>query len=166
MNRDELLALARLGTRRNVWFERSIARWLLGTDTLAHRAVRLDAGDIIELLHARGFDCDLESRRAGTPLELASKTASVETIRALLNAGAQVEGGRQRGVLKPLVGACFSRRIEVVELLLSAGADPMVVLDRPLASVARIRSDILAALANAAEKQQKRVSDEVVRLLR
>jgi len=74
-----------------------------------------------------GRGADVHQRAANPlrvqPLHSAAVAADVEIVRALLDAGADVDARQQAGVT-PLMGAAAGGAVELVRLLLDAGADP------------------------------------------
>ena len=97
----------------------------------------------VAALLARGADVH---QRAANPLQVqplhaAMVAGDVEIARALLDAGADVDGRQQAGVT-PLMGAAAGGSVELVRLLLGAGADRSVVDDagRTAADWARDRN--------------------------
>ena len=81
--------------------------------------------DCVAALLARGADV---AQRAANPMQVqalhsAMVAGDVEIVRALLNAGADVDPRQQAGVT-PLMGAAAGGSVELVQLLLAAGADP------------------------------------------
>ena len=81
--------------------------------------------DCVAALLARGADV---VQRAANPMQVQALHAAmvagdVEIVRALLDAGADVDARQQAGVTA-LMGAAAGGSVELVQLLLAAGADP------------------------------------------
>ena len=79
----------------------------------------------VAALLARGADVH---QRAANPLQVQPLHAAMvagdgEIVRALLDAGADVDARQQAGVT-PLMGAAANGSVELVRMLLDAGADP------------------------------------------
>ena len=84
----------------------------------------------VAALLARGANL---AQRAANPMQVqalhsAMVAGDVEIARALLDAGAEVDARQQSGVT-PLMGAAAGDSVELVQLLLAAGADPSLVDD-------------------------------------
>lgn len=80
------------------------------------------------LLEDEGIDANLRLTNEGssfwsTPLAVAAKAGSAESVSLLLDAGAEVDGKQSDGETALQVASFFGH-LEVVERLLSAGADP------------------------------------------
>jgi ankyrin repeat protein len=94
-------------------------------------AARCDAVEAINWLAARGADLDADVYR-GTPLTWAAAKGRVRAVRRLLELGAGVNvrgtfGGPRHGVgTTALHHAAESGHVEVIEVLLAAGADRSV----------------------------------------
>jgi len=94
-------------------------------------AARADAVSAIDALHGLGADLDANVYQ-GTPLTWAATRGRVRAVRRLLSLGASVNrrgtfGGPQHGVgTTALHHAAESGHLEVIEVLLAAGADPTI----------------------------------------
>jgi len=94
-------------------------------------AARADAVGAIDALHGFGADPDADVYR-GTALTWAATCGRVRAVRRLLALGASVDrrgtfGGPQHGVgTTALHHAAESGHLEVIEVLLAAGADPTI----------------------------------------
>lgn len=77
-----------------------------------------------ETLVVPAIPCNDEMRNAeGTALGIAAERGSIDIVRALLDARANVDA-RQIGWRTPLMTAAIKGRLDVVRALLAAGADP------------------------------------------
>lgn len=76
--------------------------------------------NIIEILIAAGADVNVGSSRHGLPLSAAAK--SFHWTKRLLDAGAKVNG-KLPGLPTALQSACAQPNIDIIQLLLDAGAD-------------------------------------------
>jgi ankyrin repeat protein len=86
-------------------------------------AAQSDA-ELTALLLERGAKVDQRSYTGYTALWLASRVGKVETAKALLAAGAEVDARDTRDGATPLYQAAVGGHADVVKLLLKAGADP------------------------------------------
>ena len=104
-----------------------------------HVAVVTNRANIVSLLLHAGASMEHRDATHGqTPLSWASKGCLSPIIRALVEAGADVESRSSAG-LTPLHWACRFNEAESVELLLNFGADPRAV-DRAAANDAVTKS--------------------------
>jgi len=89
-------------------------------------AVSYGHADIVEVLLANGAKVDMADNLGRTPLIHALVTRdSIETVRALISAGADVNkaSGEKLGSALPLNFAIFNGKLDVAKVLLDAGAD-------------------------------------------
>lgn len=71
----------------------------------------------------RGVDANAGDKTGETPLGLAARIGFSEGARMLIAGGAQVDGANKRGET-PLIIAVQGRRLDMVQLLMRAGANP------------------------------------------
>ena len=76
---------------------------------------------IVALLLDRGVSANAENELKQTPIEIASEGCAIEVVSALLSKGADPN---RFGVQSPLAAAAKRDRLDLVELLLKAGAHP------------------------------------------
>ncbi|MEV5573666.1 ATP-binding protein [Spirillospora sp. NPDC052269] len=114
------------------------------------RAGRTD--DLVPYL-AAGVPANLSNGKGDTLLMLAAYHGHADTVRALVEHGADPERANDRGQ-RPLAGAVFKKEPAVVRALLEAGADPWVG-DPSAAETARTfgHSDILALFEKTGERR-------------
>ena len=79
--------------------------------------------ELIELLLKAGADANSPNPDGETALHLAARAGNLDAARMLLRAGAQVDARERFGSQTPLMWAVARRHPEMVELLLSRGAD-------------------------------------------
>jgi len=79
--------------------------------------------DLIRLLLKAGADPESANADGETALHLVARSGNVEAAKLLLKAGAKVEARERFGEQTPLMWAAARRHPEMVELLLSKGAD-------------------------------------------
>ncbi len=91
---------------------------------LMHAVMYSSTLEIIELLLAKGADVEAKNSNQQRPLHLACHYGRTEIARRLLESGANVAVVDRRG-MTPFLAAC-SKNVELVDLLLSKGADPLV----------------------------------------
>ena len=85
-----------------------------------------DAAAVRDLL-ASGSDANAKSRDGESALHVAGIKGDPDTVRALLNAGAEVDARTPAGTtmsMTPLHWAIYGGHLQMVEMLLSAGASP------------------------------------------
>lgn len=80
--------------------------------------------DTVRFLVERGADVNARSERGWTPLYAAAGNNSLEIARYLIEHGAEVNLTSAAGTHSPLLTAAYHNHVEMVELLLAAGADP------------------------------------------
>jgi ankyrin repeat protein len=78
--------------------------------------------DAVKELLKHGADVNLSHKNAQSPLNQALLRSHVETVKVLLNAGANPESRDQFGFAPLLLAS--GKDVQLVELLISAGADP------------------------------------------
>ncbi len=88
--------------------------------TPLHAAAAAGAAELCGLLLDRGAEVDARCARGATPLLDASSAAAVAT---LCSGGADADADAASG-MRPLIAAAIAGRLEVVQALLAAGADP------------------------------------------
>ena len=126
--------LAKLIIRRPKLYKLGILHWIYVGDTLLHLAAAGYRVEIVRLLLASGADPNAAgNRRKSSPLHYAAdgfitgpawgENRQVETIRCLLDHGAQLQLQDQNGAT-PLHRAVRTRCAAAVRCLLKAGADP------------------------------------------
>ncbi len=79
--------------------------------------------ELIELLLKAGADANSPNPDGETALHLAARAGNLEAAKMLLRAGAQVDARERFGAQTPLMWAAARRHPELVELLLSRGAE-------------------------------------------
>ncbi|KAK3181898.1 hypothetical protein K4F52_006802 [Lecanicillium sp. MT-2017a] len=88
------------------------------------------AAACVSLLLSKGADCDAEDYYENRPLHYAAKNGSLETVKILVNAGADVnavDGGRRDSPLEYACQAEWRARNDVVAYLIAKGADARVL---------------------------------------
>jgi ankyrin repeat protein len=97
------------------------------TNNYGANAMRLAADtantELIRLLLKAGADPESPNADGETALHLVARSGNVEAAKLLLKAGAKVDAVEQFGGQTPLMWATARRHPEMVELLLSKGAD-------------------------------------------
>lgn len=160
-----------------------------GTSLLLHARYRFALGVVEAILEARGDDldpyeaaaCDRPTRLAAlvaadpsvatayapdgfTALQLASFMGSVEGVRILLAAGAEVEAvARNPMAIRPLHAAAAGRHLEISRLLVARGADVNAVQRdsfTPLMAAAQHGDEPLADLLLAAGADRAARTDD------
>lgn len=81
--------------------------------------------DMVRLLLDQGADPNMEDEHGFRALYYASKEGSAETVRMLIEAGADIEAKENNYGATALMVAARWKRLEVVEMLLKAGANPL-----------------------------------------
>lgn len=86
----------------------------------------VDSGNVqsVRLLLGAGAAVDRPGRGGETPLMRAARSVRVEAARLLLDARAGVDARDDRGITALMRAVGFGPRLEMVKLLLAAGADP------------------------------------------
>jgi uncharacterized protein len=100
-----------------------------GGQTALMWAVANRSPEIVKLLVEHGADVRARSNGNFTPLLFAAQQGDVESGRALLQAGADVNESRNRDRLTPLMVAAASGYRELSVFLLDAGANPGLMAD-------------------------------------
>lgn len=94
--------------------------------TPMHKAAVFDKADAIILLAEAGASMEIKTKDKGlTPLQLATMRNKQKSVFALISAGADVhavEGNKATA----LHGAAFNGNLDIVKILVEAGADPML----------------------------------------
>jgi hypothetical protein len=113
------------------WLD-EIEHYVYAGDTALHVAAAAHAADLVAVFTAAAADVGAANRRGAQPLHYAvdggpgarrwNPTAQTETIRCLLEAGAD-PNGVDRGGVTPLHRAIRNRCAAAVEVLLAHGAD-------------------------------------------
>ncbi|MDH3997358.1 MAG: ankyrin repeat domain-containing protein [Desulfuromonadales bacterium] len=83
-----------------------------------------DSLELLQYLVEQGADVNIRSSRNWTPLFSAVKNDSLEMTQYLIDQDAKVNIRSQQGVHSPLLMAANSGNVEMVTMLLEAGADP------------------------------------------
>ena len=91
--------------------------------TALHIAVRARAYRWLSYLLGKGADPNLADKHGVTPLMLACQMNLPDAVIALAQSGAKVDVANDAGET-PLITAVHSRNLQLVRLLLAAGADP------------------------------------------
>lgn len=81
--------------------------------------------DMVVLLLKLGAQVDLADEQGATPLTSAACTGAVETMKILLEKGAQIESRFGDGLSTPLHCAAHNGNLDCVKLLIDNGADIM-----------------------------------------
>lgn len=89
-----------------------------------HQAAQGGHLKTVQLLRAKGVDCDPIDAARVTPLWIASQNGHVHVVRELLNAGAQVDASLYEESLLPINAAARAGHLAVVQALLEFGANP------------------------------------------
>jgi ankyrin repeat protein len=129
-------SLARLPIQRAKLYQGNIRHWIYVGDTLLHLAAAGYRVEIVTLLLASGADPNSSlNHRQSRPLHYAADTCltskacaasnQVETIRCLLQAGADIDAPDKNGAT-PLHRAVRTRGADAVHFLLDAGCDPLL----------------------------------------
>ncbi|MDT8441534.1 MAG: ankyrin repeat domain-containing protein [Desulfuromonadales bacterium] len=84
--------------------------------------------DMVRFLVDKGAEVNARSERGWTPLYAAAGNNALEIARYLLEHGAEVNLTTTAGTHSPLLTAAYHNHVEMVELLLTAGADPRAQL--------------------------------------
>ena len=127
-------ALATLRVGKAKLYEGKILHWIYVGDTPLHLAAAGYRAEMVRLLLATGADPNsAENHRRSSPLHYAADSwmaragcrvnNQVETIRCLLDAGANINAQDKNGAA-PLHRAVRTRGAAAVKCLLEAGADP------------------------------------------
>ncbi|GAA5785158.1 ankyrin repeat domain-containing protein [Chitiniphilus shinanonensis] len=136
-------------------------------------AAHLGRVEVVRALLALGADVNNGEIHGETPLLAAIAELNVDVTRLLLDAGADVEARRQDGASPLQVTLAESsalpadeadkRRLSIFEMLLNAGADPLVQRDPTLVELARERfgeaSPVAQAVAAWIEQAQATPAD-------
>ena len=93
-------------------------------------AVEKNSNQIVKLLLLAGANPNKQGHNGMTPLTFACGTGSIEIVQSLLAAGANVNLPDETGL--PLFHAAVAPSKDVLELLLTHGADPSAVLQGTL----------------------------------
>ena len=93
-------------------------------DSLLHVAARYGDIDLLAFLKDQGIDVNISriGNEVYTPLHKACRYGRIDAVKWLLNNGAAIEAGSGRNAT-PLIAAAMGGNLEVVRLLLEAGAD-------------------------------------------
>jgi ankyrin repeat protein len=99
-----------------------------GTSPLGHAAMtsRRDGADVCRLLLDHGADPHVRDRAGNTPLIIAACMNHELVAAELLRAGAHPDARNDRGVAALHTAADHPEALEIVRMLLAAGADPRV----------------------------------------
>lgn len=119
-------------------------------------AARLGRADMIAPLYRAGVDLEATDTRGYTALILASYNGSLETTRALIEAGARVDAPDAGRGNTALMGVAFKGYRDIAHCLISAGATidrrnragQTALMTAALFGHARIVEDLLAAGAD------------------
>ncbi len=90
--------------------------------TALTNAIRNNVGELFTELINSGMDINNELPGVGTPIYLAAALGNVEFVKQLIDAGADVNKGKQNQQSTPLMIAAAKGHIEIVNMLLSAQA--------------------------------------------
>jgi uncharacterized protein len=91
-----------------------------------HAAVQLANLELLKKLIADGYDIEENDRHFGTPLGMATDLGCTEIVKTLLEEGAYPEWGTWT---TPLHASCSYGYIDIVKLLIDAGADVNLKLE-------------------------------------
>ena len=135
-----------------------IARLLLENGAKMDAGLTVKSAKMVSVLHAAGEDFSL-----ATMLKIvASPLSNAEVIKAALDAGGiKFINGKNKHQETMLIQAIKNNNLEAVGLLLTAGADPNVIIANPSNSNWNVKAlDIAHAKLNSYKKQFWAVSDE------
>lgn len=97
------------------------------SDTSLHEAARENDVEKLLLLVEEGYSVDSEYLLWGTPLHSAASHGSLDAAKALINVGSDVNKRAGGNEYTPLHRAAIDFRMDMIELLLSHGADPTIL---------------------------------------
>jgi ankyrin repeat protein len=94
-----------------------------GRTALIIAAFTNPSAEVVRMLLGKGAKVDVMDQRKVTPLNAATFGNDTESVRLLLNAGADISTADTFIGLTPLINAAGTRNVESVKLLLAHGAD-------------------------------------------
>jgi len=92
-------------------------------DSPLHVAVRRGHGDVARMLVSAGADVKARDSKGWTPLYAGVYCLCTDSVRALLDAGVEVNGAQGPDGWAPLHQAAFEDSVPLVQILIAAGAD-------------------------------------------
>ncbi len=140
---------------------------IAGGPTSAQRLLLAAGQGDINGIHAAlldGASVNFRDESGVTPLISASLSGQTETVRELLDAGADVSPMTEGGITALRAAVCFQDNIEIVRMLLEAGADPnqrspgrstTLSIARDFATDSEIVDELVAHGAVSDEEQAK-----------
>lgn len=134
-------------------------RDLVTGDTALHIVTQRRDVAWIRFLAQKGADPNISNKKGVTPIALAASLGFVDGVDALISVGARVDEPSQTGET-PLIAAVHRRDIQMMRVLLKAGANPDRADNsgrsaRDYAALDGSSSPTLAEIRNSAKPQQQ-----------
>lgn len=120
-------------------------------------AAERNALQVAELLIEKGAGINTLSDNNWPPLYAAANSNALDVAKYLIDSGAQVNIATEEGRHSPLLGASYHNNVEMVKLLLAAGADTSAKLSK---------SHLRYGNQTALDLAERQGNDEVVELLK
>jgi ankyrin repeat protein len=112
--------------------------------------------DMVVLLLSLGAKIDLADEQGATPLITTACTGAVDTMKILLERGAQIESRFGEGLSTPLHCAAHNGNLDCVKLLVENGADVMAKTGAGLTALEEARRTGAGACAKYLEQEMSR----------